>query len=621
MAKILVKRAGAAELERVLDAESISIGRDASNDIPLPDPSVSRRHARIEKTSAGGYRIVDLDSGNGLLHQGKRVPSLDLYPDCVVEIGSATLVFVSDAVVPLLVLIGGGPQRTYPLSPAETSLGRADDNTIAIADPLVSSRHLKIVRRGDVFAVVDLESENGTRVNGVRVSSKDLQPGDQIQVGSYTLFFARDGVVPPPDSIQIIQPALTPVASARVEAPSPAPSLGAPPLVPAAPVRPSAAAKKGAGSGSKKTILIAGAGLAALLFLVVIVVLVRSPDKGAEQEFQQVFQADLSAEQRQHIEEYLGQAKEYETAGNLQMALEQYRKILVLDASHHEAKAEAARLEETLEKKAADRAGRERAERETQAQVAALAEKASALLAESKFDDARAALDEAKALAPESDFLHGKLLESYVTEGNYFRGRDVARARTAYQKALEIDSASEEAKRGLSAIDATRRASQEKDKRIDTLTEQGLAELKGEEYREAYASFSELLKLDPANARAREFRDQAAKLLDAQVRPMYDEGVRLYNAGQLADSMAQFQKVLAIQPDHADTKAFLQKASDKVRGEAVDRYKRAYIYEGLGRFREALDLYRECLALLPDPREEYHKKAAQRIDELSRKVQ
>ncbi len=410
--------------------------------------------------------------------------------------------------------------------------------------------------------------------------------------------------------------------------PSPAPRAEAvvpPPGVPPASVRPAGAAGKPvarrSGSGSRKPLILAGAGLFALLFLVVMVMLIRSPDKGAEREFQQVFQAELSAEERQHIEEYLTQAQEYEKNGNLQLALEQYRKILVLDASHHDAKAEAARLEETLEQQAAARAERERSEREKQARVASLAEKATALLGESKFDEARAALEEARALAPDSDFLSGKLAATYVAEGNYFRSRDTGRARTAYQKALEADPASDEARRRLSSIDAGRRASQEKENRVASLTEQGLGQLKREEYHDAYASFSELLKLDPGNARAREFRDQAAKLLDEQVRPMYDEGVRLYNAGELAEAMAQFQKVLAIQPDHADTKAFLQKAMEKVRAEAVDRYKRAYIYEGLGRFREALDLYRECLALLPDPHEEYHKKAAQRIDELSRKVQ
>jgi tetratricopeptide (TPR) repeat protein len=130
-----------------------------------------------------------------------------------------------------------------------------------------------------------------------------------------------------------------------------------------------------------------------------------------------------------------------------------------------------------------------------------------------------------------------------------------------------------------------------------------------------------VLKLDSQNARARELREQASHLLEAKLGPMYDEGVRLYNAGELAPAMTQFQRILDLNPDHAATKTFMADALEKVRSEAVDIYKRAYIYEGLGKLRDARELYRQCLALLPNPREEYHQKAAQRIAELDRKLQ
>ncbi|MGH9334870.1 MAG: tetratricopeptide repeat protein, partial [Vicinamibacteria bacterium] len=242
------------------------------------------------------------------------------------------------------------------------------------------------------------------------------------------------------------------------------------------------------------------------------------------------------------------------------------------------------------------------------------------LLGQSKFEEARKVLEKAKAFSPESDFLKTKLVEAYVTEGDHFRTRNAQRARAAYEEALAIDPANAAARRGLTGMDEGRRASQQRQKRVEELTEQGLAQLRNEQFRQAYASFSEVLKLDSTNARAKEFRDQAAELLESQIRPMYDEGVRLYNAGELAASMAQFQKVLQQNPDHAETRSFLAKALEKVRAEAVDLYKRAYIYEGLGRLEDALELYRQCLALLPDPREEYNQKANQRIQELNRRI-
>jgi tetratricopeptide (TPR) repeat protein len=124
-----------------------------------------------------------------------------------------------------------------------------------------------------------------------------------------------------------------------------------------------------------------------------------------------------------------------------------------------------------------------------------------------------------------------------------------------------------------------------------------------------------VLKLDPQNSRAREFRDQASQLLEAKLGPMHDEGVRLYNAGELAPAMAQFQRVLDLNPDHAATKAFMANALQKVRSEAVDSQARLHL-RGPGKARDARDLYRQCLALLPNPREEYHQKAQQRIADL-----
>ncbi len=358
-----------------------------------------------------------------------------------------------------------------------------------------------------------------------------------------------------------------------------------------------------------------------MLILLVAFLLLRSPDQSTEREFQEVFQADLNAEEQARIQEYVTRAKEYEAAGNFSLALEQYQKILVLDETNHEAQAETARLEEAAAADAKTRAERERLDRERSAQVATLTESASALQGQGKFDEARTLLAQAKALSPESDFLKTKLVESHLAEGDYFKSRNAQRARAAYEQALALDPENAAARRGLAGLNQTQVASQQRAKRIEELTAQGLSQLQKEDFQAAYATFSEVLKINPQNARAREFRDQASNLLEAKLGPMYDEGVRLYNAGELAPAMAQFQRVLDLNPDHAATKTFMASALQKVRSEAVDIYKRAYIYEGLGKLRDARDLYRQCLALLPSPNEEYHQKAKQRIADLDRKLQ
>jgi pSer/pThr/pTyr-binding forkhead associated (FHA) protein len=53
--------------------DSVVIGRSRECDVPVDDAKVSRQHCRIERRAEGGWRIVDLDSRNGLIIKGQPV--------------------------------------------------------------------------------------------------------------------------------------------------------------------------------------------------------------------------------------------------------------------------------------------------------------------------------------------------------------------------------------------------------------------------------------------------------------------------------------------------------------------------------------------------------------------
>ena len=73
---------------------------------------------------------------------------------------------------------------------AETvEIGRLPECTIVLSDPNVSRRHAEIRRRGSDVVVVDLQSTNGTRVNGVPIRERVLQDGDEITVGTTSIRF------------------------------------------------------------------------------------------------------------------------------------------------------------------------------------------------------------------------------------------------------------------------------------------------------------------------------------------------------------------------------------------------------------------------------------------------
>jgi hypothetical protein len=68
-------------------------------------------------------------------------------------------------------------------------IGRSKDSDIRLGDPNVSRRHAEVRQEGTTYWVVDLESTNGTTVNGRRQQRARLEHGDRITVGSTELVF------------------------------------------------------------------------------------------------------------------------------------------------------------------------------------------------------------------------------------------------------------------------------------------------------------------------------------------------------------------------------------------------------------------------------------------------
>ena len=67
--------------------------------------------------------------------------------------------------------------RSFDLKDASTLIGRGPDNDIRIDDSSVSRRHARIVKKNDKYFIEDLNSRNGTSVNGIM-----LRSGDRLEV-------------------------------------------------------------------------------------------------------------------------------------------------------------------------------------------------------------------------------------------------------------------------------------------------------------------------------------------------------------------------------------------------------------------------------------------------------
>ena len=93
----------------------------------------------------------------------------------------------------LLVIAGPSKDQTIPLPDGEATIGRDPASAVAVIDPSVSRKHCLLRREEDGrFLIKDLESRNGTLINGVAVKEQWLRHGDEIATGDSLFLFLVD---------------------------------------------------------------------------------------------------------------------------------------------------------------------------------------------------------------------------------------------------------------------------------------------------------------------------------------------------------------------------------------------------------------------------------------------
>ena len=203
-----------------IEGARASIGRAEENPVGLfGDPAVQMRHAVIERRGAD-YVIRNLAVQDGTFVNGKRIENVDLRDGDRVGIGSYEMLFhlrgtsapghqqpplTVDTVNPAHVatrLAGAnvkleGPclfdasGQPYPVrSGTVTRIGRALDNDIVAGHSSVSRHHASIENSDGVFAVRDLNSQNGTFVGNQRVTAPTrVNDGDSVRFGDAQFTF------------------------------------------------------------------------------------------------------------------------------------------------------------------------------------------------------------------------------------------------------------------------------------------------------------------------------------------------------------------------------------------------------------------------------------------------
>jgi pSer/pThr/pTyr-binding forkhead associated (FHA) protein len=111
----------------------------------------------------------------------------------------------------LVILTQGLNGRAHELNVDRTTIGRVEDNLFQIAESSVSSHHCEVLLRGSDVVIKDLNSTNGTFINGEQITESVLKPGQTLRLGQVEL------------KLETGKPASTP-SSAPATTPAPGPA-------------------------------------------------------------------------------------------------------------------------------------------------------------------------------------------------------------------------------------------------------------------------------------------------------------------------------------------------------------------------------------------------------------
>src|SRR6266496_93562 len=90
-----------------------------------------------------------------------------------------------------LIVKNGTPPLTYELVGDIVTIGRTPLNDIVIDNPVVSAQHAMLLKVGDTYWLKDLNSTNGTHLNGLLFTYGELKDGDTIRFASVIAIFAE----------------------------------------------------------------------------------------------------------------------------------------------------------------------------------------------------------------------------------------------------------------------------------------------------------------------------------------------------------------------------------------------------------------------------------------------
>jgi ABC-type multidrug transport system ATPase subunit/pSer/pThr/pTyr-binding forkhead associated (FHA) protein len=167
------------------------VGRDPQSDIVIDDVRVSWNHA-VLRAERGAWFAEDCGSTNGTFVASLKIDRFEITDDCVLRFGSrddgpAMSCSLYRRQRPEWPSVDRRPSTVIRAPARALRIGRANDNEIVLADLGVSRHHAELRNTGDGrYVIADLDSSNGTFLNGARVFTAPVTEQDIIGIGPAT---------------------------------------------------------------------------------------------------------------------------------------------------------------------------------------------------------------------------------------------------------------------------------------------------------------------------------------------------------------------------------------------------------------------------------------------------
>lgn len=158
--------------KRKRQAEMILRQREAEKDLDSHIEPSPRSSSAYDDTQMSGQPVIDAEPSIP-------VEALAVKPDL-----DKTMILGSGSTLTLKFMLGPLSNRSISVSSSGVTIGRADDNTIVIPDPTVSSHHARITCQNGVFMIEDLNSRNGLFIDGNKVQIRRIDRNCSFKFGA-----------------------------------------------------------------------------------------------------------------------------------------------------------------------------------------------------------------------------------------------------------------------------------------------------------------------------------------------------------------------------------------------------------------------------------------------------